>query len=101
MNENDQRIILIARAKAKPQLIQQVKKTLLSMIEPTRAEQGCIEYNLHQSADDPSVFFFYEIWESKEALDSHTKTPHLMALVEKADDLFAEPLDVTSWKMIS
>jgi len=101
MNNDDKRIILIARAKAKPDLLEQAEKTLLAMIEPTRAEEGCIEYNLHQSEDDETVFFFYEVWASKEDLDEHAKTPHLMSLVEKADELFAEPLDVTSWKMIS
>jgi len=71
------------------------------MVEPTRAEAGCIKYDLHHSSDDPGAFMFYEIWKSKEALDEHIATPHLQNFLEKTKDILAEPLDVTLWKKIS
>ena len=90
---DDQRVVLIVKIKAKEGLEYKVKAELLGMIEPTQAEAGCVKYDLHQAKDDSGVFYFYEIWASGEALDSHMQTPHLKSLLAKADDLFAEPID--------
>ena len=94
-------IILIAKAKAKPGMEEQVKKELMALLGPSRSEEGCVQYNLHQSSDDPTVFMFYENWASKEALDTHIQTMHLQALLNKADEILDGPLDVTSWQRIS
>jgi len=79
-------VIVVATVKAKPGQEEAVKESLLSLVEPTRKEPGCICYNLHQAKDDKTQFMFYEQWASKEALDAHGKTPHLQALGEKLKD---------------
>jgi quinol monooxygenase YgiN len=79
-------VILVAMVKAKPGQEDAVKETLESLVEPTRKESGCLCYNLHQAKDDKSQFMFYEQWASKEALDAHSKTPHLKSLGEKLKD---------------
>ena len=73
-------IILTAMVKAKPGQEEAVKEALMSLVEPTRKETGCLCYNLHQSKSDPAQFMFYEQWASKEALDAHGKQPHMKAL---------------------
>src|SRR5262245_25301136 len=59
-----------------------MERTLLEMIEPTRAEAGCIRYDLLRSLKGASYmeFVFVEEWESEAALDAHGQTPHLLAL---------------------
>jgi len=79
-------VIVVATVKAKPGQEEAVKESLLSLVEPTRKEPGCICYNLHQAKDDKTQFMFYEQWASKAALDAHGKTPHLSALGEKLKD---------------
>ncbi len=79
-------VILTAMVKAKPGQEDAVKQALLSLVEPTRKEPGCLCYNLHQSKADPTQFMFYEQWASKEALDAHGKTPHMKALGGKLKD---------------
>jgi len=79
-------VIVVATAKAKPGQEEAVKEALLSLVEPTRKESGCLCYNLHQARDDKTQFMFYEQWASKEALDAHGKTPHLRALGGKLKD---------------
>jgi len=95
----DTNVILIAKAKAKPGMEDEVKKELMALIAPTRSEEGCVQYNLHQSADDPLVFMFYENWTNQDALDEHIQTMHLQALLNKADEILDGPLDVTSWQI--
>jgi quinol monooxygenase YgiN len=79
-------VILTAMVKAKPGQEEAVKEALLSLVEPTRKEPGCLLYNLHQSKSDPTMFMFYEEWASQEALDAHGKTPHMRALGAKLKD---------------
>ena len=79
-------VILTAMVKAKPGQEDVVKQALLSLVEPTRKEPGCLCYNLHQSKADPTQFMFYEQWASKEDLSAHGKTPHMKALGAKLKD---------------
>ncbi len=79
-------VILTAIVKAKPDQVDAVQEALLSLVEPTRKEAGCLCYNLHQSKTDPAHFMFYEQWASKDALDAHGKSPHMKALGEKLED---------------
>ena len=79
-------VIVVAMVKAKPGEEDAVKEVLVSLVEPTRKESGCLCYNLHQSKDDKTQFMFYEQWASKAALDAHGKTPHLQSLGEKLKD---------------
>src|SRR5512133_1208532 len=58
---------------------EELKSVCLGLIEPTRKEKGCISYNLYQDTTNPGKFTFIENWQSKEHLDAHMKTPHLMA----------------------
>ena len=51
----------------------------LGLIEPTRKEEGCISYELYQDVTNPGRFTFIENWQSKEHLDVHMKSPHLVA----------------------
>ena len=73
-------IILTAMVKAKAGQEEAVKETLVSLVEPTRKETGCLCYNLHRSKSDPTQFMFYEQWANQEALDAHGNTPHMKAL---------------------
>jgi hypothetical protein len=51
-------VILTASVKAKPGHEDAVKDALLSLVQPTRKETGCLCYNLHQSKSDPTQFMF-------------------------------------------
>ena len=55
-------VTVVAKVTANSDAVETVKSELLKMIEPTRQEEGCIEYLLHQEIDNPAVFVFYENW---------------------------------------
>ncbi|WP_136468877.1 putative quinol monooxygenase [Flagellimonas onchidii] len=54
-----------------------VKIELLNIIDKTRAEEGCIDYDLHQDNHNPNLFLFYENWESYDLWQKHMKSSHL------------------------
>jgi len=80
---------------AKPGKEAEVKRELLKMVEPSRKDAGSVQYNLHQATDDPRRFVFYENWASREALDKHLQTPHLVHFGEVSKELLEESRIVT------
>ena len=42
----------------------------------SRAEPGCITFDVSRSTEDPNVFVLYEEWQDQAALDVHYKTAH-------------------------
>jgi quinol monooxygenase YgiN len=88
-------ITVVARFKAMEGMDGKLKELLLTLLEPGRSDEGCINYELHQAIDDPALFIFYEIWQSKEYLDKHSTTPHVQHFRSKAKSLLAEPPEVT------
>lgn len=96
----DKRVTVVARFKAKPGLERQVADALSSLVQPTRKEPGCVNYDLHQSPEDKTLFLFYENWTSKRDLDEHLETPYLRDFLSKAPDILAEPVEITLWDMM-
>ena len=83
-------LTIIATIRAKPGLAALVQAELLKLIPPTRAEEGCIAYDLHQDNDDPERFTFVEAWESRDLWQTHMNAPHLAAYMEATDGAVAE-----------
>jgi len=78
-----------------------LQQLLASLVTPTRAEAGCLNYDLHQSTDDPTRFLFHENWTSKEHLDRHLASPHVTAVLSKLGGLVAEPAQISLWRQIA
>ena len=78
-------ITVVAKVVAKKDSIESVKNALLKLIAPTRNEDGCIEYNLHQDNEDPALFIFFEIWEDAASLARHITTDHYISYVRAVE----------------
>ena len=87
-------ITTIARLKATPGAEGRLEEVLKSLIEPTRAESGCIDYTMHRDVEEPGAYYFYDNWHSQEDLDAHFKMPHMQRIIEMAPELLAEPLKI-------
>ncbi|MGB0258137.1 MAG: putative quinol monooxygenase, partial [Coraliomargarita sp.] len=59
------KLTIVATIKAKADQVDLVQSELLKLIEPTRAEAGCINYDLHQDNENPAYFLYYENWETR------------------------------------
>ena len=87
------KIRVIARALARAGKEDQLRNTLVGMLKPTRDEQGCRLYELYES-NNRGLFYFYEEWESQDALDRHTTTPHYKQLTQNVRDLLEGAFEV-------
>lgn len=92
---------VVAHLKAKSDKVDETKIALTSLIDPTRAEAGCIVYELMQNNDDPTDFTFVEEWSGNDSLDEHLLTDHIQKVIAQADELFAAPPDIRRYTIIS
>ncbi|MEN8927808.1 MAG: putative quinol monooxygenase [Flavobacteriales bacterium] len=80
-----EKLTVMAQIIAKEEKRDFVKSELLKLLELTRAEEGCINYMLHQDKQNPNLFVFYENWTSKELLDKHLKSAHIVAYIKNTE----------------
>ncbi len=83
-------LIITAKVIAKKDSVHTLKNELLKLIAPTRKEEGCLDYALHQDNDDPALFMFYEIWESPAHFEKHRDSAHFKAYISATDGLIQE-----------
>lgn len=88
-------LTVIASLKAKPGQEAALFSALSALIAPTRAEMGCILYEMHRSHENLGWFIFNELWESRALWDAHMNAPHLVAFSARQDDL------LESWELFS
>ncbi|HUR97873.1 MAG TPA: putative quinol monooxygenase [Pyrinomonadaceae bacterium] len=92
---------VVAHLTAKADRIDETREVLLSLVERTRAEQGCIVYELLGNKADPTDFTFVEEWTDEDALSAHLESDHIRNLVSKADDLLAAPSDIRRYTLLA
>ncbi|HEX6280075.1 MAG TPA: putative quinol monooxygenase [Pyrinomonadaceae bacterium] len=94
-------IRVVAHITAKPEKVDETRELLLSLIEPTRVEEGCVTYELMQNTADPTDFTFVEEWTSDAALDAHLETEHLKRAAARGAELFAGPPDIRRYRFVA
>ena len=83
-------ITVIAHINARPDDIDRVVAALDKMVGPTRAEPGCLQYDLLTDVRDPAHFIFYERWESAEAHQAHMDSDHIAEFVVSCKGAISE-----------
>jgi quinol monooxygenase YgiN len=77
-----------------------VERILQTMIPLTRAEPGCIRYEVFRAVEDPRRFLLVEVYKDDAALQTHTDSDHFkryvlgeaLALLESRERVGYEPL---------
>lgn len=72
-------------------------QALKALIEPSRAEDGCISYDIFRSKDDSELWMAFEEWQSPEHLDAHFQQPHMQAFVSQVPVLIEGDLDLRAF----
>jgi quinol monooxygenase YgiN len=87
---SDQKLTVVARILAKEEKRELVKTELLKLIDSTRAEEGCINYDLHQDNENENLFLFYENWTSRELWQKHMGNDQLAEYMKATDGAVEE-----------
>jgi quinol monooxygenase YgiN len=71
----------------------EVMQTLLSMIEPTENEEGCLSCHVFRDIEDENVFSLIEEWGTREDLDDHIRSDRFSVLLG-TKSLLCEPQQI-------
>lgn len=82
-----QELIVVATLTAKPGHEAVLKAALERVVPPSRAEAGCLRYDLHVDLEHPGRFVVLEAWRGAEAHALHETTPHFLELIKAVDGL--------------
>ncbi len=66
------RVTFIAKKGAE----EKMKELLSAMVKPSKAEDGCIFYEIFQYEKNPRKFMAVETWRDEAALEGHKNSPH-------------------------
>ncbi|MEU1317139.1 putative quinol monooxygenase [Streptomyces tibetensis] len=81
-------------ARPRPERAEELERLLLSFVEPTRAEPGAWQYQVHRAAADPTTLVFYELWRSGDDLRRHLARPDLVRFQETRMEYLREDLEI-------
>ncbi|MFJ8592081.1 putative quinol monooxygenase [Streptomyces sp. NPDC093598] len=81
-------------ARPRPERAEELERLLLSFVEPTRAEPGAWQYQVHRDASDPTTLVFYELWRSGDDLRNHLARPDLVRFQKTRMDYLREDLEI-------
>ena len=93
-------IHVLASIVVKPEHAAQAATLLVDLAGKSRAEAGCVHYELFQRADTPHVFQTVEEWRSPADVDGHMKTPHVAAVLAAAGPMLAAPPAIVTYTKI-
>jgi len=85
-------LTVVAVFRARPGHEAPLRAALLAMLEPSRREAGCLNYDLHSSDVDRALLFFHETWRSADEHRNHLDTPHVRHLLAITSNLLLEPI---------
>jgi len=96
--ENTQ-LTIVANIFAKSKYKDLVKSELIKLIAITRAEEGCVNYDLHQDNENENHFMFYENWATRDLWQKHMENKHI-ADYKKATDGAVESFTLNEMTVI-
>ncbi len=70
-------IVVVGQFRFPPEQVEAARPAMRKVIEATRAEDGCTQYNYGEDVLDPGLIRVSELWASRAQLDAHMKTPHM------------------------
>lgn len=98
---NEENIVLIARLKVQADKVEEAKAAAMAIVSDSRTEPGCINYDIHQSIEDETVFLWHETWANKAAIDEHFATPFFQNFFKIVETIAAEPPQINLSKKLT
>jgi len=80
------------RFEPRPGQEQEFREALLRVVEPTRAEMGCLAIHVFESLGQPAVFAIHSEWVDEAAFEQHAQLPHTVQFIQAANELLTHPV---------
>lgn len=86
-------VTVIARAKVKPGLEEEMERALRENADASRCEAGCVSYAVLRG--DDGVFMTIERFQTHADVDAHMSAPHVQTLLRTITPLLAAPPEIS------
>ena len=93
-------LYVFVRFEPKPGKELQLRDELMRVVEPSRAEPGCLRIHLYESTRGPLTWFIHSEWIDEPAFDTHVKLPHTVRFAAQVEKLVTHPLRAVRTKQI-
>ena len=70
-------LLIVGTIRLPPAKLMEARAAMMAMLNSSRAEDGCIEYNYAEDIADPGLIRVTELWRDRDALDRHFASTHL------------------------
>ncbi len=71
------KLYIVALFRVKENYLMDAIELFKKLVNETRKEEGCLQYDLIEDKNNKGVFFIMELWESEEHHFNHSATEHL------------------------
>src|SRR3954470_18392620 len=78
--------IVLVKVQVRPELLGEFKTAILTNAElSVERDPGCVRFDVLQQRDDPTRWYFYEVYEREQAWVDHRSAAHFLAFKEVGD----------------
>lgn len=82
----------VVRLEPQPGKETEFREELLRVVEPARAEMGCVAIHVFESLREPFAFAIHSEWADEAAFDRHAQLPHTVRFLAAAKRLLTYPV---------
>jgi quinol monooxygenase YgiN len=76
---------VVATIPAKPEHVESIRAAMEHVAVESRKEDGCLSYDVYESAAVPGTFVTIERWVDQATMDLHLQTPHVAAAIAASE----------------
>lgn len=91
---------VIAKFFVKEDKVEEFLKLAGELVQESRKDKGCINYNMVQDLNNKQIFVMLEEWESSSALKTHMASAHLITTILKMTPLMYQENEITVCKLV-
>jgi quinol monooxygenase YgiN len=86
-------IHFLVRFEPRPGKETQFREELLRVVDPSRAEIGCLAIHVFESLREPPMFAIHSEWVDEAAFELHARLPHTVRFLQAAKELLTHPVE--------
>lgn len=90
-------VVVVETLRAVPGKTDELKKALLKIVPLSRAQHGCLQYDLFEPFSDSGIFLVLMRWKSKADLTHHETSLVIQEFVAKYDKVVYSEVVQTEW----
>ena len=98
MASNSKELMVLATARARPGKEGELERALRDVAAPTRAQHGCLQFEIYRSASEPGTLTALERWSSPQDHQRHLQGDHVKTLMARFEGILAAPPEIAVLK---